>query len=170
MQGANLDSRVQTPHRGSLMSSRLPVPPIIVYLSYASFFLVSTSVVLMLIPTSLTGKLPKPVRKIRSKLYATLRRALELSRDGPFYRLTLWLGRKLGHGRLSSLCRVPSARAKASGSREVQVTLTPQLPWNGFHEECYMLSWCRQDEKDPIWREKAFDFKLSRKFAQHSFV
>lgn len=138
--------------------ARLPVPPILVYLSYLSFFLLTTSTAMMLLPKSVVAKLPKPVRWMRAKLYSWLRRARELSRDGPFYKLTIWLGRKLGRGKLSSKCQAPDIRAKPTGSTEVQLSLTAHSPWNPFHEECYMLSWCRQDEGDsPFWREKLFD-------------
>lgn len=137
----------------------LSVPPIVVFASYASICLLSISAAVMLFPTRVAKMFPKPVRTLRAKLFSWVRRARELSVEGPIYKLTIWWGRKLGRGFLASRCQAPDIRAKPGGSREVQVTLTPRLPYNPFHEEQYMLSWCREDEETPIWREKCYDPK-----------
>lgn len=135
----------------------IPLPPILIYGSYVSITLALVSAIIMFAPRKVVPKLPGPVREFRFKLLSWWKRARELSVDGPFYRITVWMGRKLWRGKLSSRAQAPLTKAKATGNREVQMTLTPQLPWNPFHEETYVLSWSRQDEQEPIWREKAFD-------------
>lgn len=132
------------------------MPFLVSCLGYGSLLLVMGSLVLVLLPSRLAGKLPKLVRRLRTRLLATVRRARELSAQGPFYRLGVWCGRKLGRGHLASLCVTPDVRAKPSGNREVQVTLGPHLPYNPFHEEDYVLAWRREDESDDRWREKRF--------------
>jgi len=112
--------------------------------------------VLLLLPGSVLGKLPKPVRSARAALLGYFRRWRQLSTEGPFYRLAIWSGRKLFKGKLSSQSQAPDVRLKPTGCTEAQVTLGPNLPYNPFHEENYVISWCRASGKDSAWREKTF--------------
>lgn len=137
---------------------RLPIPPIVFYFSYVSTTVAVVAFVLMFLPKSVMAKCPKPVRTLRAKFNAWWKRARELSADGPFYKLMVWSGHKLGRGKLASHCRAPDLKAKPSGDRIVQMTVTPRLPWNPWHVEAYMLAWVRQSELDePTWRMKEFD-------------
>mmetsp|Transcript_9236 Transcript_9236/g.23746 ORF Transcript_9236/g.23746 Transcript_9236/m.23746 type:complete len:335 (-) Transcript_9236:60-1064(-) len=120
---------------------------------YLSLILLGSSCLLLGLPNGLSGKLPAPLRAFRNKLLGYCRRARELSVEGPFYRLAIWLGRKVGQGKLSSKCQGPDVRLKASGCLEVQVTMTPHLPYNPFHEENYVVAWCRADGKE--WCERS---------------
>merc|ERR1719203_2736302 len=127
--------------------------------SYTCFFTVLFCGILVLLPRRVALKVPKVLRRVRSKCLSWVKRAKELSKDGPFYKLMVWIGRKFGRGFLSSRCRAPEVRASAGGAREVLVTVTPDLPYNPFHEEDYFVAWCREDEAQERWREKMYDPK-----------
>lgn len=141
------------------MAPRRPTQPsgwaqAVVY-AFAAFFAVST--VLLLLPTQLAKKLPKPLRSLRNTLLGYWRRSRELSADGPFYKLFVWAGRKVGRGKLASAPQVPLTKAKPHGCNEVEVTLHPRLPWNPFHEENYVVSWCVAADDPPTWRSREFN-------------
>lgn len=104
--------------------------------------LLCSTVTILNLPTSWVRRLPKYLRCLHLKGIVCARRFRELSVEGPFYKLFVWSGQKVGRGILSSKCRTPSIRVKATGSGEVQITISPKLPkFNPFHQETYILSW-----------------------------
>lgn len=96
----------------------------------------------------------KPLRYWRKSAVRTVRRTVELSAKGPFWRLIIYLGKKIGSGRFASRCQAPhTVRAKALNSCEVSVSFSPALPLNPFHEESYAISWCSEESG---WQEQYF--------------
>mmetsp|Transcript_5999 Transcript_5999/g.13917 ORF Transcript_5999/g.13917 Transcript_5999/m.13917 type:complete len:339 (+) Transcript_5999:113-1129(+) len=130
--------------------------PVVIYVGYFSITLMLVCLTLLLLPKSLAASLPKPLKSARKKLLSYASRAVELSKEGPFYRVVIWAGKKFGGGGLASLCQPPVARCKPQGSSEVGVTLTPTLPRNPFHVESYVVSY-KQAGREESWREKAVD-------------
>lgn len=114
-----------------------------------------TTLVLLLPHKTISGF--KPLRKYRSWVLRVLRRVLELSKQGPFYRLFVNCGRRCCCGRLASRCSAPqSLRAKTAGCNEVTISFGTNQSLNPFHEEGYFLAWCRDvaDESARHWVER----------------
>jgi hypothetical protein len=109
---------------------------------------------LLLLPSSLIAPI-KPLKKFQDKLRTLWNRAVELSFEGPAFKLMVWSGKKGCCGRLSSKCRPPkSVKAKPQSTKEAFLHWTPDLPRNPFHEEEYICSWRIADEKKETWRSK----------------
>lgn len=83
---------------------------------------------------------------MRERLRGMIWAVLELSMQGPFFKLFAFILRKVSCGFLSSSCKPPhSLRAGFGGSRSYEVALcwTPRpASGNPFHEESYICSWC----------------------------
>lgn len=145
------------------MAANMPrvLPVWLVLACQTAMLMVVATVVLLLLPYRVVSKV-KQLRRLRAKLFRTLRRILELSAQGPFFRLFVYLGRKLSLGRLSSRCRPPhTVRAKAATSNEASVSFSPAKPFNPFHEESYVLSYSLaesgKDSSNVTWLERQLD-------------
>jgi len=125
--------------------------------SYGFFAFLVASLVLLVLPGKWAAKLPRPARALRNRILGIWRRSRELTAEGPFYKLLVWGGKKLGKGYLASVPQAPSVKVKPHGSNEVEVTLNPRLHWNPFHEENYIISWCLAEEEKPVWRSREFN-------------
>jgi len=135
-------------------------PQTMTLVAYFFLTLAVVSLSLLLMPSRFAGKLPKPLRFYRSKMLSWWRRARELSAEGPFYKLIVWAGKKVGRGYLASAPRAPTVKAKPHGCGEVEVLLGSRFPWNPFHEENYLLSWRpapAEDGAEERWRYKEFN-------------
>jgi len=150
---------------GSAMASLLhifrfmlgpPGVPLWIVISFDSILLILLiSTILLLLPKKVWSK-SKLVRSARNRLVGWLRRMVELSIQGPLVLGSVWLGRKLGRGRLSSVAKAPHAiSAKADSMFDVTIKFSPTLGWNLFHQENYVVSFAR-DGTD-IWAERSFN-------------
>mmetsp|Transcript_116837 Transcript_116837/g.342133 ORF Transcript_116837/g.342133 Transcript_116837/m.342133 type:complete len:346 (-) Transcript_116837:90-1127(-) len=129
-------------------------PLLLVVLGNLSLATLISAVVLLLLPHGIVGKI-RLLRRLRSRLLKGCKRAIELSKEGPFYRLFVWCGRRCAFGRLSSRCREAlSVKARATGWSEAVLTWSPCLPMNPFHEENYVLAWRKAGSSDEKWRER----------------
>lgn len=121
------------------------VPFWIVFVFDAMTALIVSTILLLFLPKSVLAK-SKMVRTLRNKLVRTLSRTVELSMQGPFARLMVWLGRKMCKGRLSSKAKAPHGLTlKAEGTYDVDARFCPTKGWNPWHEESYIIAWKRAD-------------------------
>lgn len=114
-------------------------------------------IVVMIVPYRLVSKV-RLLRKCRGQIVSSMRRMVELTMRGPFFRLIIWCGRRGSCGRLSSQCRQPQAlKMSNAGCNELTLGWKPRLPWgNAFHEESYVLASreCRSDPTaEAAWEE-----------------
>ncbi|CAJ1398224.1 unnamed protein product [Effrenium voratum] len=132
-----------------------PGVPLWIVLAFDTIMLmIVLGVLLLLLPKTVLAK-SKLVRVARNRLTRWLGRIVELSMQGPLVAGTVWLGKKLGKGRLSSVPKAPHGiSVKADSMYEVTVKISPTKGWNLFHEEDFVVAFAR-DGTD-VWAERSF--------------
>lgn len=119
------------------------------------FIVVSTCIVVLLLPNSFVGKF-WILRKLKAKVLKTCRRLGQLSAKGPVFQLFVFCGRRCGRGRFASQCRAPHGlRAQSTYCSHASVAWSPRVPLNPFHEEHYFLKHrIATDGPDAPWQER----------------
>eukprot|EP00933_Yihiella_yeosuensis_P072728 TRINITY_DN81228_c0_g1_i1.p1 TRINITY_DN81228_c0_g1~~TRINITY_DN81228_c0_g1_i1.p1 ORF type:complete len:348 (+),score=64.65 TRINITY_DN81228_c0_g1_i1:84-1127(+) len=119
----------------------------------ASMFTFIGLVIIALLPQKILKK-SKLLRNQRNRIVKAVTRCLELTAEGPFFRLFVFLGKRFIGGRLSSRCRAPTnIKVINHTSYEVLVEFSPTVGWNAFHEENYVIAYKRQSDDEWIQRE-----------------
>jgi len=134
-----------------LLFERKGVPlGLVLFLNGCLFTMVSL-LILIFMPKSILSKF-RLLRKFRQRLVESWQKAVDLTLEGPVFRLWVWSGKKIFVGRLASMPRAPHGlKVKASGISEADVTLCPTWGWNPFHEEDYVLAWRPQADIESDW-------------------
>eukprot|EP00434_Breviolum_minutum_P019852 symbB.v1.2.017518.t1/scaffold1370.1/size122994/9 len=142
-----------------------PGVPLWIVLAFDSIMLMLLmSVILLLLPKKVLSK-SKLVRSARNRLVRWLHRMVELSMQGPLVLGSVWLGRKLGRGRLSSVPKAPHAvSAKADSQFDVSMKFSPTLGWNLIHEENYVVSFARDGTDDTDCEDLSGNLKKGDRF------
>lgn len=117
------------------------------------------SLIIVYLPQSILSK-SKLLRRGRMRVVRMLHHFVDLTMKGPLVTVTAWFGKKLFRGRLSSKCRPPTElKAKPASISEATVTFAPNLPFNPFHEENYIVQWKRESDPDAAWISRPISLK-----------
>lgn len=123
-------------------------------------------VAVMVLPNKFISSF-KPIKQLKAKMLKQSKKIANLSVQGPFYRFSVWFGKKVGFGKLSSRCQPPTCiKVKPESTTEALVEWKPTLPTlNPFHEEHYICSWqhVTEDFKDEEGEGVAQGFKWRSK-------
>mmetsp|Transcript_16378 Transcript_16378/g.34222 ORF Transcript_16378/g.34222 Transcript_16378/m.34222 type:complete len:278 (-) Transcript_16378:32-865(-) len=119
--------------------------------------LLTGAVAVLLLPESMAVT-SEVVWAVREYLRRNLRQLVQLTVQGPLFKLFVLCARRCCRGHLSSLCSSPhSLRAQAvSESDLVLCWVARSPPSNPFHEEHYVCAWCLAEDagEAPVrWHE-----------------
>lgn len=132
--------------------------PVTVPFSYCCFMFFFVSILVLCVPGALTRHIPL-LHRFRLFLKSKVHYYWQLSLEGPLFKIIGRCGKIFCKKRLASHCQVPKAfKVKCLSTTEFEAAWTPLLPDNPFHEEHYIISYCKKSEKNgeaDDWVERA---------------